>query len=388
MPGSAVSPTGPAPGPVLKDQNGKASGPQYIPQSPAEAKPTPQEIQKKFFADRASRSETIKASLKDPSAPEEETPSEALADSGEPATSEAVEEAVEPAMAEAPDGASEGQDATGEAESDEGRAARVQEAVRRAKSHASKNRQLLKDIARREQEHASLRARTAQLEAQAKQGADLEKYLRENPLKALEQLGVTPDAIAQRVLQANTPEEKIAALQSQIESERKERLRVEKTIADREAAAQYQVKMKAAEDTFVGLASNAERYPNLQGHPRQALLAMGKQVAQDAKAKYLRETGVAPVITDRQILGYLNKLYAKTPAPKEAPAASATSKTSATGTPKAAAKPSGKASPKPETPRTLTGAHSAGSFVRPANWESLSRTERVKILQKDVRRNG
>ena len=195
---------------------------------------------------------------------------------------------------------------------------------------------------------------------------------------------MTPEALAQRVMQAGTPEEKFAALQAQVEAERAERQRLESSLKQREDAARFATNLKAAEDAFVKQASNVERYPNLEGHPRAALLAMGKQVAQDAKAKYLRETGAVPEITDKQILTYLNKLYAKS-APKSSP--TAPSKV-ATATPSKATKSSGTASPKPASPRTLTGANSAGSFVRPANWESMSRTERVQLMRQDTRRRA
>ena len=370
----ASAPQGPAPGPKTVTPDGKPAGPQYISATPGTPQVSPQDIQKKWASDRAARAASVKASVLggDPVVEAE----------GEAAATEEV--AVETAALEQ-EGESEGKDVTKVAESEgEDRQKRIAEAARKAKAQSARNKQLLADVARRDADMAKMRERTAQLEAAAKRGDALEQSLRENPLQALERLGVTPEALAQRVMLAGTPEEKFAALQAQVEAERAERQRLESSLKQREDAARFATNLKAAEDAFVKQALNVERYPNLEGHPRAALLAMGKQVAQDAKAKYLRETGAVPEITDKQILTYLNKLYAKS-APKSSP--TAPSKV-ATATPSKATKSSGTASPKPASPRTLTGANSAGSFVRPANWESMSRTERVQLMRQDTRRRA
>ena len=370
----ASAPQGPAPGPKTVTPDGKPAGPQYISATPGTPQVSPQDIQKKWASDRAARAASVKASVLggDPVVEAE----------GEAAATEEV--AVETAALEQ-EGESEGKDVTKVADSEgEDRQKRITEAARKAKAQSARNKQLLADVARRDADMAKMRERTAQLEAAAKRGDALEQSLRENPLQALERLGVTPEALAQRVMLAGTPEEKFAALQAQVEAERAERQRLESSLKQREDAARFATNLKAAEDAFVKQALNVERYPNLEGHPRAALLAMGKQVAQDAKAKYLQKTGAVPEITDKQILTYLNKLYAKS-APKSSP--TAPSKV-ATATPSKATKSSGTASPKPASPRTLTGANSAGSFVRPANWESMSRTERVQLMRQDTRRRA
>ena len=380
----ASAPQGPAPGPKTVTPDGKPAGPQYISATPGTPQVSPQDIQKKWASDRAARAASVKASVLGGD-PVVEAEGEAAATEEVAVEDVATEEvAVETAALEQ-EGESEGKDVTKVADSEgEDRQKRITEAARKAKAQSARNKQLLADVARRDADMAKMRERTAQLEAAAKRGDALEQSLRENPLQALERLGVTPEALAQRVMLAGTPEEKFAALQAQVEAERAERQRLESSLKQREDAARFATNLKAAEDAFVKQALNVERYPNLEGHPRAALLAMGKQVAQDAKAKYLQKTGAVPEITDKQILTYLNKLYAKS-APKSSP--TAPSKV-ATATPSKATKSSGTASPKPASPRTLTGANSAGSFVRPANWESMSRTERVQLMRQDTRRRA
>jgi hypothetical protein len=379
------APAGPAPGPALKGADGKPLGPQYVNSVVSGETKTPQQLQKEFQSNRFSKAATIKEGFKN-DGKGEEAPVETEATSTED-TTEVV--AAEPDVAEAvtaekPDGELVGKDVTTDADVEKARLARVEEAGKRARADIRRHRARQAELASARAQVASQASTLADLEAKAKRGADLERALRADPLKAIEQLGVTPEQIAQRVLLANTPEEKIAALTAQIETERKERLRMEEAIKSEKAAAQRAADNARVEKEFIRLGTNVEKYPHLKGHPPEALLALGKQVAMKAQEKY-RSMGVsAPTITDRQILSYLNELYA----PKADAAPAATSKAATATSSKAVAKPAGKASPKPESPRTLTSGQTAGSFTRPINLDKLSRNERIKLLQQDLRRNS
>lgn len=355
MKGNILAPQGlsPAPGPVTKGPDGKPNGPQFI----ADSTKSPQQIQKEFAKSRADKIAGFTAEV----VPGEEVDATAADPTAAEGTVE--EPAVDPV----------GKDATAEAESADARLARIQKAAAKSRSDATRFRQQKDEIARRDADISRMRQQTAALEAQARRSADFERSVLADPLKALEQRGVTPEQLAQRVLLAGTPEEKLALMQQQLEAQQKQFASIEKQRADERALQQFQTKLASAENVFVEMAGNDEKYPNLAGHPRQALLAMGKQIAQEAKAKYLRDYGTDFIPTDRQILGYMNKLYAKQATATETPA-----------NPSKAAKPSGKASPKPASPRTMTSGQAAGSFARPTNWDSLSRAQRVAAMRQEM----
>ena len=259
---------------------------------------------------------------------------------------------------------------------EQSRLERAKAAAAKAKDAARRYRTLQAERDRISREHEMTRARVAQLEQQAQRGDALEQSLRGDPLKALQQLGVTPDKLVERALQDGTPAAEIAALRELVAQERHEREQLQQTIKQREYAEQA----KHAESAFVAAAKNAERYPNIAHMAPEILVMLGKQVAQEARARYIRETGTAPTITDRQILSYLNQKLATT----EKPSAAATPKKAApTPKPKAPATAGPKATP--ESPRTLTNV-AAGQVSKPSNWEQLSRNQRMAHLRDSIRK--
>ena len=361
------------PGPIQK------GGPEYS----HTAGPNPQEIQKQWAADREARKATVLGKVfeapasteTETAAPDVEADATALLAqeeanaAAEAAATKAREEAGPP---EPPEGASQGKDPTAE----QTRIERVEAAAAKAKADSRRFREQRAHSERTAAHNAQLRQQNAQLQQQAQRAAALEAAIRQDPLKAIERFGVTPEILAQRALMAGTPEEKFAVLQQQLEAERSARLNAEKAQQERQQRELHDAGMKSAQDKFVKRAANAERYPNLQGMPSEFLLALGLDVAQKARARYLRETGTVPEISDRKILTYLDQKYAKAKAPSTA------APKAAQATPKAA-KQTGTGSPKPVSPRTVTSSQTTGaSWSRPANFKSLPQAERMKILKK------
>lgn len=358
MKGNILAPTGAAPASGELAAPASGTKPQFV----ADATKSPQQIRKEFESNRQARAANLKAEV----VPGEETP-----DSAASAASDAP-------AAEAGEGDPAGTDVTSEAESAEALQARITKAAAKARSASARNKSMQQEIARRDADLARMRQHTANLEAQARRGAAFEREMMQDPIKALQDRNVTPEMLAQKVMLAGTPEEKFALLQQQVKAQQDRADALERNAAAERSRAQHSANLVAAEKTFVELATNAEKYPNLVGHPRQAILAMGKQIAQEAIAKYKRDYGTDDFKpTDRQILGYMNRLYTKEATETVTPATPS----------KAAAKPSGKASPKPASPRTMTSGQSAGSFSRPTNWESLTRAQKVAAMRQEVTRN-
>lgn len=239
------------------------------------------------------------------------------------------------------------------------RAERVAEAVKKAKAGASRNRQLERerDTLRRQNEiHTQ---QLAQMRQQAERGQRLEHQLRSDPLAALNQSGVSTDQLVARVLAHGTPEEKIQALQSQLAADRAERERERQQLA----AERRESQIASAAEICWGKATEKGAdgkpvYPNLKGHPKDMLLKLVASTAREAKERYVRETGTAPVITDRQILKYLNEVYRPaTPEPAK----------------KAAQEQPAK------RPNSLSNRHANGGL--PASAAELSRAERLRRLK-------
>ena len=274
------------------------------------------------------------------------------------------------------------EDATGDAavEPEGSKLDRAKAAADKAKRAASNYRRLQAEHDRQTRELEGQRYRMRQLEQQAQRGTSLEEALRSDPLAALKQAGLTPEQLVQASLKDGTPDAKIEALAAQLAAERKERETLQQTIRQREA----QERDARAVAEFQRAGADATRYPALAHLPPDLLTMMGRQVAQEARARYIRETGTAPVITDRQILSYLNTKLTKAADPKAPVATSAKAPPATTATkPKAPpATPGAKA--QPEAPRTLT--NKAGNVSRPSNWDALPRNQRLAHLRDALRK--
>jgi hypothetical protein len=296
-----------------------------------------------------------------------------------PVKARAAEPEAEPAEGEPAETATSEQEGeiVGEpAEAEKGRAERIEQAVRKAKASANAARRMKAQIAEQNQMLSAERQRTQQFAQQAQRAQQIEAAFRADPLKAAEQFGITPERLAQAVTLANTPEEKFAILQKQVEAERNERLRLQQSI-QAEKQARVDEGLKSA---YIKTAGNVEKYPNLKGLPGDTLISLGLEVARKAEESYLRRTGVRVKATDEQILRYLNDKTFAREAPAETPKASATAAPS-----KAKSKTTGTASTKPASPRTVTSSQTAGSFNRPANFGDLPRAQRMAMLRSEFK---
>jgi hypothetical protein len=337
------------------------------------------------IAQRARAAEKVAAGIASPAAPDAKAAADAsaaeelipphiraMAKNVPPREAAAASDVAEPPAVDATTPPAETVAQPGTQTPEESRIERVMRASKMAKASASRNRQLMADVARMEREHEATRGERERFRAEAEQGRNLANRLNADPLAALTQLGITPDNLVERVMRAGTPDEKIAAINAQLEQERNARNQLEQRIKNE----RFQSEFAAAEAACWSKAQDAERYPNLQSHPKEMLLSLVKSVAIEARQRYIRETGTAPVIKDSQILRYLNTRYA----PKDA-AASQVSPKAAKAAPPASLERPGKAKSPGKAPRTLTSDVVNGGTSRPGNWESLSRADRMAVLK-------
>jgi hypothetical protein len=334
--------------------------------------PTPEQIKGKWLKERHARGATvIDAVTGQPAA--------------EVATTEAVAEAIE-ASGESEtetslsDGeTSEGGDAPLEAadsDLEKSRLQRIEEATRRAKAASRARRTRDAELAQARADNARLRQETSQATSAASRVQMVEQALRDpsQAMNLMKQLGMTPEQLVQHALREGTPEARMEA-----EANERKALQAElKAIKDAMQAEKQNADFAQKKAEYLKRAGNTDKYPNLAGHPGDALIQLGLDIAQKLKAKYPVEA-----VTDHAILYNLNRMYAKA-APKTEPAVSSTKASAATT--KAASKSTGTSKPKPASPQTLTNAQAAGSFAKSADWDKLSRTERISRLREGYRR--
>lgn len=337
------------------------------------AGPTATEIAKNFKADRAGRAASIIDAVTGGDTPAAEGAEGADASEAPAAEAAADTEAPTPAAVSEQEGASEGADATKE----QTRLERIEAAIKRSKGAARFRREQNEALARARSESSAKDAQLAEARRVASRVQSVEQALRDptQALGLLKQLGMTPEQLAHHVLQENTPEAKIAAEAARLAEVKAELKAIKDQMAAKEAAADLAQRKSA----FIKRAGNAEKYPNLVGQPEHALITLGMDVANRARAKYPIEQ-----ITDHAILVTLDRMYGKAKPKAAASAASAASAApgkKAPVTAKAAPTQSGSSKPKPEPPRTLTNGQSSGGFSKPDGFDKLSRSERISRMR-------
>jgi hypothetical protein len=261
---------------------------------------------------------------------------------------------------------------------------RIEKAARAARLGASRDRARRAEIARVNGELAGMKQRAAQLEAQARSGAEFRQKVLSNPLNALKEHNLSPEQLVAAAIREGTPEAKFEAMAEMVKRAEERAQKLEESIrAEKDTAAR-----SAVESDFVNAAKAASksgdpRYPNLKGMPKSAILSWGKEVAKESRDWYLKNKGVIPEIPDHKILEYmdwqLERAKPKTAAPNpKAPAAKTPQKTAPAGTSKS----------RPEAPRTTTNSMSSGAPARPDNFANLSRAQRIAKLTEMYRRQG
>lgn len=196
--------------------------------------------------------------------------------------------------------------------------AKYEEAQRRAFAQRQQERQQL-DAQRALQYAQQQEARARALEQQ------LQK-IQSDPLAALsflEQVGLPPKVLAQKAVEASTPEAKLKAdleqrVAAQVAEVRRDyEARFQQIQAEREAQAR-EAQARAARQAFISDASNAEQYPavahlvSLGDEWKTSILGEATRVLEEA----YRKTGYE--YTNEEVLDYLNKKYSKiVPTPKD-----------------------------------------------------------------------
>ncbi len=158
---------------------------------------------------------------------------------------------------------------------------RAKQASDKARSAAKKNRERQLEQQRINYQMEEVRRQNARLQQETAQARQFQEQLRSDPIAALRQLGVTDQAVAERMLKDGSPEAQIRQLEARLEAERQERLQERQQLQQKEA----QLREQEANADFVRKASDAEKFPNLQDVPPSQIVAGGYRLLAAARAR-------------------------------------------------------------------------------------------------------
>lgn len=104
---------------------------------------------------------------------------------------------------------------------------------------------------------------------------ELNKLAKEDPVKFMESVGLDYSDVTKRILERDTPDEKIKVLAAELEAERKARIEREQMLEKHSLMTQQ----RQAEDKFLSIVNSNDKFKSLQLHEREELVAAGNQMA-------------------------------------------------------------------------------------------------------------
>lgn len=244
-------------------------------------------------------------------------------------------------------------------------------AAKRAKSAAARNREHVSNsekqqqaIAQRDAEIYRARQQTAAAQAETRHLREWEQGLAKDPYAALQERGMTPEQITQRILKDGSPE----ALIEQARGEAKQ-VAAELAAFKAEMASQAaRVARAQVEGSFFAEAGKAESYPNLAELPRKFILPAVNQLQADLLSEGYAQSEIS-ALTHDQVCTLLEREFAGARKAKAAPVAAAVE---AQRTP----------------PKTLTNRIASAKITAPSNYDDLPIEEQTKHLNKMARALG
>ena len=248
----------------------------------------------------------------------------------------------------------------------------AQNAAKRARSAAARNRELMaqgetqkQELARRDYELAQARQVAHQARAEAQRVANWEQEFTKDPYAALQQAGMTPEQITQRILKDGSPESMIERVNAQLAEERQARINLERRLEQREAS----VRQAGVRAEFFAEAAKADAYPNLAEVPTKFILPAVQQLRADLLGQGYAEHEVG-ALTHDQVCTLLEREFSSARKAKAAPA-----NTSSVQNPAVFRK-------------TLTQKLASSVLSTPTNYDDLSTEEQIKHLSRIARAGG
>jgi|SRR5580658_1057318 hypothetical protein len=180
---------------------------------------------------------------------------------------------------------------------------RVQRGAAKARAAASQRREMQaqREQATRDAEAARGQAARLNQDLQAV-NARLENF-RKDPLSALQTMGVSPEEIARRAIEANTPEARIASVHEELQAEKKELQKLRQEILQEK----QQAAVKTETERFLKESADPKLYPTLADVSPRTIMARAWEIVQ-AHHK------AGKSLTNAEVLSYMedeNRSYRK-----------------------------------------------------------------------------
>lgn len=303
----------------------------------------------------ADRAEAIAAKYLPPEAPggpadPDPGPEEEASDPEAEPEADAAEPEGEPEIDEEADGEPEAPALRASAD-------KLAQAAKLARTGASKRRmqeaQLRAAQAEQARELEQLRSRVQEMDG-------FQQSLIRNPAKALMSLGIKSDAIVEDIVRANTPEEKMAALEEGFKEVLEANRRLEQSIQDRERQQLARRQEQAFWSRIDEEASKPER-PLLAEQPVEMVRFLTEQTF-----RRIRQAGEDPTAYEfEEIADAMEAWLSKNRRARDA---------------RPAAAPQARAKDARPAPKTLSSKTGSRKFSLPANWADLPDDKRLEIL--------
>lgn len=227
---------------------------------------------------------------------------------------------------------------------------RAEAAAKRAREGSRRYREMLAEQERVKQEAARAASEAARARREAEEARQFQAKLKEDPYRALKDLGMTDQQLAERALREGTPEQAIHELKAQIEAQR-QALEAERQAreAERQAAQARQAEIK-----FQQIADNETAYPRLAQLSPKAQLTVARAALEQIAENGYDTSG----LSDEQVAEACERYLA----PKKGKSASA--------------KPPAPAAAKPPV-KTLTNSVATEKASASKPWDELTEEEQI-----------
>ena len=237
-------------------------------------------------------------------------------------------------------------------------------AAKKARSAAARNRELSAQgekqqqaIHARDQEIARVRQQSAADRAEIQRLNAWEQGLKADPYAALQERGMTPEQLTQRILKDGSPESMLEKMEARLAAESDARVALEQRLEQRDR----QAARSRVESNFFAEAAKADAYPHLSEVPQRFILPAVNQLQADLLAEGYSQ-GEVSALTHDQVCTLLEREYAAVRKARPAPSAAAP----------AAKQPA----------QTLTAKLGSTRLSAPANYDELPVEEQTKHLNK------
>ena len=209
--------------------------------------------------------------------------------------------------------------------------------------------------------------------------------------RALQALGWGEQDAARYLVEQNTPEGRMAALEARLGVERQARAELEGRLARenearvrRDTEAKY-IDAAYEERTFKGSDAPVPTYPNLVALPKSAVLALGRDLVQETRAAWVARIGERGAeqkmagITDADILAHLDRTIGQH--------SRKSGKTQASASPDRSTPAGAKGSKTQPLSRTVSSADKSDAVTSGRTLDQLSKAEQESVLVNVLRQS-